>query len=261
MIRVHEKQLQEVGRALALEHFEDEMVVHLRGFVPRHAEVIGEDWLRRSIRFGVERAAGHGVTNPGLLRFYVELMFLFGGRFDEDPLFPWAGEILRDPRFADEVSRIDRLYQATRDYLVATDRWGRSLAIPMLRRIKQLRIEDISPDHPGFERRLIDALASIDPQRCAYLGDPPLDALARRAPEVAARHGLSAQPGVVVAAGLMFFVGHGFAEDPTFPWIEDTLHHPAIKDPETRARRLQKRMEIYVDKALQHFEREAHVLV
>ncbi|WP_437498391.1 hypothetical protein [Sorangium sp. So ce1099] len=261
MIRVHERQLDEVGRTLALEQFEDEMVVHLRSFVPRHAHVIGEEWLRRSIRFGIVRAAEHGVSNPGLLRFYVELIFMFGSRFDEDPLLPWAGKILRDPGLSDEVSRIERLYQATREYLEATDRLGKSLAIPILRSLKQLSIDKISPAAHDFEQRVLDALVSADPKRCAYLGEPPLRDLARRAHEVAVQHRLAADPGAALVAGLMFFVGHGFAEDPTFPWIDATLHHPSIKDPSSRALRLRRWAELYVEKALQHFERQGHVVV
>jgi len=259
MMRVRDKQLEQLENAFEFKQFEEDMVIHLREFVPKHSEVIGEEWVRRSIRFGIQRAGCYGVVNPGLLRFYVELMFMFGGMFDTDPLFPWAGHILCDTTIIDEMTRMDRLYDATQEYLNATGRLGRPVALPMLCRLKQIRVEDFSATNACFDDIVVDALTSIEPQRCAYLGDSLLRQLVRSAPEVAARHDLAPDPGIFLIACIMFVCGHGFAEDPTFPWLRATLHHPAIKDPSTRAVRLQRRIEAYVDRALKHFERQGHV--
>jgi hypothetical protein len=254
MIRVHEKQLGEVGRTLALEQFEDEMVVHLHGFSPRHAGAMGDDWIRRAIRLGIERAGVYGVTNPGLLRFYVELMFLFGGMFDTDPLHLWAGEILRDATITAEAVRIDHLYDATQRYLDATGGVGPKVALPILRHIKRVLSESLSATDPLFDQKLLDALASMQPERCAYLGEPPLRELLQRARESAAQHGVATDVGIVVFTVLMFAIGHGFTEDPTFPRIGDRLRSSSIEDPAQRALHLRKRTLIYVSRAIHHFE-------
>ncbi|AUX44231.1 uncharacterized protein SOCE26_056950 [Sorangium cellulosum] len=256
MIRVHETQLGGMGEALGLEHFEDEMVVHLRGFVPRFSEILGDVGLRRCIRFGIERARVYGVTNPGLLRFYVELMFMYGGMFDTDPFVPWAGPILRDPGIPDEATRMNRLYDAMLWYLDTIGGPERSFATQALRNLQKVRFKDMPvAELRACERKAMDALVEIYPQRCAYLGEPLLRQLLRRGAEEAARHEVGTDRGIVLLTGMMFAMGHGAAEDPLLPWVSTTLRDPAIKDPEQRAARLERRTQIYLDKAVEHLDR------
>ncbi len=242
-------------QAVALDDFENRMVVHLRDFAPRHSKVIGDDWVRRVIRLGVERARVYGVVNPGLLRFHVELMFMFGGAFDTDPLIPWAGRVLGDPRIDDEVPRMERLHEEMLGYLEAVGGPDRSFAIQAMRNIKQFLGEEPPYAELREERRALDALAQIYPKRCAYLGEAPLRDLLRRGAEEAARLGIATERGVVLVTGLMFGLGHGFADDPLFPWILVTLRDPAITDADRRVERLSRRVEIYLDRALQYLER------
>ncbi len=61
---------------------------------------------------------------------------------------------------------------------------------------------------------------------------------------------------------MMFGIGWGFADDPLWPWIGATLADPAIKTPERRAERLQKRTRIYLERALRYLDgRRADVLL
>jgi len=254
MIRVPEKQLGEIGRALALEQFEDEMVVHLHDFAPRHAAVIGDLGVRRTVRLGIHRARAYSVTNPGLLRFYVELMLMLGGMFDTDPLQPWAGEILRDPNVPDEASRIDRLYLRTLWYLETIDGPESAFSIQAMRNLQRI----LQGGHPATdlvdERKAIETMAWVYPQRSAYLGEPRLRALLRQGADEAARLDIATSEGTALVTGLMFAMGHGFASDPLFPWIQATLRDAAITDRARRVAKLWRRVEIYVDRALLHLE-------
>jgi len=254
MIRVHEKQLGVMAQALALERFEDDMVVHLHDFAPRHAKVIGNDGVRRTIQLGVRRAGVYGVTNPGLLRFYVELMFVLGGMFDTDPLQPWAGEILRDPSIQGEATRIDRLYDRTCWYLDAIEGPEASFSIQAMHKLQQIVLDSTPAAELGEERRAVDTMARVYPQRCAYLGEAALRGLVRRAFEEAARLDMATLGGVALTTGLMFAMGHGFAEDPLYPWVQATLRDSGIKGAERRVVRLQRRVEIYMDRALKHLD-------
>jgi hypothetical protein len=254
VIRVHERQLEEIGRALALEHFEDEMVAHLHGFSPWHSEVLGDAGVRRTVRLGVERAGAHGLTGAGSLRFYVELMFMFGSRFDTDPLLPWAGEVLRDPGIAEEAGRIDRLHRATLAYLEAVNGADHTASLEALRRIKRMLREDIRAADLRAERRAIDTMRQIHPMFCAYVGEPPLRELVCRGPQVAAQLDVATDGGVVLVTAMMFTIGHGFAEDPLFPWVRATLRDPSLRSPDERVAGLRKRAELCLDRALDRFE-------
>src|SRR6266540_2596886 len=94
----------------ALRHFEDEMVPHLAKFAPKHCQVIGEQAVRQAIRLGIGRARKFGLTNRGPVRFYIELMFMFGCDFDNDPQLDWANEVLNDTTLLDQMAKAERLY-------------------------------------------------------------------------------------------------------------------------------------------------------
>ncbi len=255
MFRLTAEQFVQIRKNLELEQFEDAMVVHLKGYVPRSWEVLGEPGIRQCIRLGVERARVYGVNNPGLLRFYVELMFLFGSLFDTDPLYPWAGQILQDPAIESQAARIGRLYQATLVYLDAVGGTGPEVEVVILRNLQRVLSADFSQADPRFEQQLLDAVVSIQPRRCAHLGNPPLRQLLQRARAAAAGHHVATDAGIIVFTVLMFAIGHGFTEDPTFPRIGDRLRSLSIKDPSQRASHLRRRTQLFVSQALAYFER------
>jgi len=76
------------------EKFEDWMVVHVNRFFPRQSQSAGEDQLRQTIRYGVERAASHGITVKRDVCKYIDLMIVLGRDFDTDRASPWARRIL-----------------------------------------------------------------------------------------------------------------------------------------------------------------------
>jgi hypothetical protein len=254
MIRVQDRQMDAIGKAVALEQFEDEMVVHLHGFAAKHAEAIGDDWVRRAIRLGIERASVYGVTNPGLLKFYVELMFMFGGMFDTDPLQPWAGRILRDASIPDEATRMDRLYDATLEYVDTVDGPERDYSLQALRNVKRILREDTPAAELVAPERALDLMARIYPERCAHLGEAPLLGLVHRSAELAQSHRMGTDRGAILVIGMAFAMGHGFAEDPLYPWVGSTLRNPTISTAERRVDRLERRLSIYLDRALAYFE-------
>lgn len=256
MLRVNEKQLAHIARILGLKEFEDEMVVHLAGFVPRFSEILGESGIRRCVRFGVERAFAYGVNNPGLLRFYIELMFMYGGLFDTDPYIPWAGPILRDPGICNEATRMSHLYDAMLWYLDSIGGPGRAYATGALRNLHKSRLANF----PVAELRASDAMAldtlrQIYPQRFDYLGERLMKQLLGAGIEEARRRGVGTDRGIVLITGMMFAMGHGFAEDPLLPWITTTLTDPPHAEAEKRVARLERRTQIYLDKAIEYLDR------
>src|SRR5690348_3667675 len=99
----------------SLRRFEDEMVVHSRGFAPELCKVLGEEQLRVALRQAMARATTYGFTNRGPMRLYIELMFLCGSDFDTDPQYPLIGEILRAP--GPQMQRAQQIHEGYLDYL------------------------------------------------------------------------------------------------------------------------------------------------
>src|SRR3982751_6102142 len=90
--------------------FEQTLFEHIKTIAPRHVEVLGDVAAREVVMGGIERAKGHGFIKRGPVRFFVEMMFLFGSEFDTDPLLPWADGVLTNPSIKDEVERADILH-------------------------------------------------------------------------------------------------------------------------------------------------------
>jgi hypothetical protein len=239
----------------ALKRFEDEMAVHLRKFAPKHSQVIGEDAVRRVVRIGIERAARYGLTNRGPVRFYLELIFMFGSEFDTDPLLAWAGGCLRDPSVDDQMERADRLYGALLDHLGRVAGPDNAYSIEALRRIDRARPEDYPASAADFEEVALRGLRDLYPQKCDDAGEPALRGVIRRGRELARRYAAEDDLGVALFIALLFALGHGFDHDPLFPWISEALSDPRVADPRRRVTRLHTRMKTYLHEALVYLER------
>jgi hypothetical protein len=249
MLTIRKSQMEAFDRS-SRARLEDDMVSHLGSFAPRHSQALGEAGVRRVIRSGMERSAAHGLTLRGPVRFYIELMFMLGSRFDTDPQLPWAAEALGEPGVLPEMERADLLHSHTLRYARAVAGPGSAHAREALVRLAQEKLEDLPPDDRMFEEYSLSRMREIYPQKWEYVGEATLRRLARSARDLAGRHGVTDGLGIATFVGLMFALGHGFADDPQFPWIESTLKNPTISDPRIRAERLLARAQTYVKQVL-----------
>ena len=106
MLVIRDQQMQAFAQN-AKKQFEAETVPHISRFAPRQFEILGEKTIGQIVSLGIERAEKYGFTNRGPVRFYIELMFMFGSDFDTDPQYPWAAELLggSDAGRSDDSSR------------------------------------------------------------------------------------------------------------------------------------------------------------
>jgi hypothetical protein len=69
---------------LEVQKFEEWMLVHLKRFFPRQCAGGGDQRLREMVQYGIQRAAGYGVTAKRDVCKYIDLMIVFGRDFDTD---------------------------------------------------------------------------------------------------------------------------------------------------------------------------------
>ena len=249
MLKIRKEQM-EVFEQAAIRNFEDEIVEHLKKFSPRHCEVIGDNGVREVIRPGIDRAEKYSLTNRGPVRFYIELMFMFGSDFDTDPQLPWAGKILNDPMAVDQMERADQVHKKTTDYLDNVAGPVNAYTLDALREIRRAASEDVRFSGQAFENGMLSQMKRIYPQKCNYVGDVPLRMLIQRGIELATTCSVTTTRGVALFVVLMFALGHGFSDDPLFPWASRTLKDPKIVDPDKRAQRLEAKAIAYLDRVL-----------
>ncbi|RZB33588.1 MAG: hypothetical protein SRB2_03934 [Desulfobacteraceae bacterium Eth-SRB2] len=255
MLQIRSDQMK-VFKEAAQRSFENEMVIHLTQFSPPLVKAIGEEQLRKTVRFGIDKANSYGFTFRGPVRFYLELMFLLGGHFDTDPQYLWAAEILSDQDAAPQIQRADQLYLKTVEYRKNVVGPKDAYSIKALRKISLLASQSQQPPAIDSIPAILQQLTHIYPQKAAYVGDEGLKALIYEARDKAESSQFSTDRAIAFLVLLMFSLGHGCSDDPLYPWINHTLNNDKIPDPAARAKRLEKKALTWLDHVLAYFEKE-----
>jgi hypothetical protein len=253
MLQIRKEQMLVLEEA-RLPEFENYMVEHLKDFSPLHSKSLGEAGIRTLIRVGMERAKEHEFTHRGPVKFYIETMILLGVDFDSDPQYPWPGKILLDPLIPDQTQRADRVHAWLMELLEEAGGPNRQYAKQALHRARDIPFEPFPVSSANFEDEAIRRMKENHPEKVAYLGEAVLRALIPRAIQETKKYSVSTDAGVCLFLGLMFALGHGFINDPKYPWVAKTLTNSAITDPDKRVERLYSKTMTYLDHVLQHIQ-------
>lgn len=100
----------EVLQQSLLDDFLGNLEAHLKEFFPEQCAEMGDEALDETIQYGVEVAQSYGLTTAHAFCVYLDLMFLFGEDFDQDPQHPWAADVLSDPSFAAQEQLVEALW-------------------------------------------------------------------------------------------------------------------------------------------------------
>ena len=242
------KDQMETFQNVALQRFEDEMVVHSQNFAPELSHVIGEAQLHLAIRPAMTRAKTYGFTNRGSIRLFIEMMFLFGSHFDTDPQYPWAASILADS--AEQMHRAERLYEKIIDYQDKVSGTNAVNTIVALRNLSFLPHQPLNYNANNFVSGMLQEMTGIFPQKAAYLGNESLQALIHSGITVAQQARFRSARAYTLIIALMYAFGHGCINDPLYPWIATTLNDEKIIDPAARAERLERKALTWLDHVL-----------
>lgn len=232
----------------AQQGFERELVEHVKDFAPKHSAAIGDEAVREVVRLGIERSGNYGFSNRGPVRFYVEMMCMFGSDFDTDPQLPWAESVLKNEAVTDQMEKADALFDKMTEYDEAVTGPEKQYYLKALERLSKVRFEDYNLTG-SFDGELARGLKSIYSQKYESLGKEGIENLIARGKTIAAEHSVTSTRGIALFTALAFMIGHGFANDPFFPWISNTLGEEGT-DPNEKAERVTTKMKLYLDEAL-----------
>jgi hypothetical protein len=250
MLRIRKEQMDELAK-VSLGNFESGMVEHVKRFFPKYHDVMGEPAVRKTIRYGVDRAEAYGFTIERDVCQYINLMFLLGSDFDTDIQLPGLAAIFEDTSIKEPGERMDRAYDAAMEYLDDVAGVENEHAGQALRSVRGFPFEEISPSTTGAaEDRINGALGRIWPRKCARMGAASVRGLVREGMERARRYGVTGDRGVAVYVAFMFLAGSGFDRDPQFPWAEAILTDKSLPDPSAKVYLMHKGMMAFIDKWL-----------
>jgi hypothetical protein len=74
--------------------FETSVRTHLHKFFPQTCARLGKTELDAVVNEGLERARHYGIASGPDIALFLDMMFLFGRQFDQDPAHRWAASIL-----------------------------------------------------------------------------------------------------------------------------------------------------------------------
>lgn len=228
----------EAFRARALFRFENEMVDHSRGFNPQLCATLGEDQLRIAVRKQIIAADRYGFSSRGPMRLCVELMFLFGSRFGDDPQYPRLGEILRADH--GEMSRAQDLHEWANDYLDFVSGPDNAHVRRALLNLPSLASGPFNPTN-DLAVEIADGLMRVYPEKYFYLGRDAVGRLIQEGLREARQCGFVEPRHQALVVVLMFAFGHGCLDEPLYPWISRVLRDASIVDALTRAQRLERK--------------------
>lgn len=234
---------------LAQAGFEREMTAHLRDFAPRHARTLGDDALTGIVAYGRQQAAAYGFTLRGPVRLYLEMMILFGSKFDRDPMFAWAGHYLANIRDPAQMARANRLHGATTDYINVVFGIRYTFEADAIRRLLNL---DQSLWITGAQG--LREIVSLYPQKAAYGGRDACLQLWDAADKEAVKAGLAGPAARAVFCALMLALGRFVIEDPQFPWIKAEISNSGPLAERDRLVRLVSKVYTFLYAALQTLE-------
>ena len=201
-----------------------DVVSGLRRWFPVHTSIMGEDALHRFAALAEARARRHGAGDAADAARLGATMVLLGSEFENDPLLPWAGEILAGGGASPSVA-IRALLAATLDWADQTAGVTGDRLDAALRRIQAYPfMSPVEKDHDDGE--LLRVMEHIHPERATITPEVAFGSLPRRARAMASRYCGTDRRAPVMFCLSMFLLGHGFDEDPQLPWARAALTRP-----------------------------------
>jgi hypothetical protein len=104
-------------RVFANAKLESWIVEHLAEFFPDEIAGLDSAEILSRVRAAIEQADRHGLVTDSQMCRYVDLTFILGPAFVQDPNLRWAAEILADERLTDPEMRMELLFGAARDHV------------------------------------------------------------------------------------------------------------------------------------------------
>ncbi len=218
MLFIRRRQPEHFEDAL-LERFVTEMTDHAITAYPMICGLIGPAQVCGVVRRAVERARSYGFNNQGPIRLFIEMVFVFGSEFHDDPQYAWAAHILSHCTPDTQAVCAERLYEHFIDYheQVTDEGWFADTAF--WRGMSEPRNWPDNPADEHFIARVLELMQRFHPRKYRYQGRGDLVGLIGEARSKAALLGFNHAGEHALIAMLMFALGHGCLDDPIFPDI------------------------------------------
>jgi hypothetical protein len=226
----------EVFEQHSLQRLVEEMVGHCVRFSPCLCNMLTTEGLVRAVQVGIKKAERHGFTRRGPVRFYLEMMMLFGSEYDTDPQYPWAAEILQKGNVRDQSYTSELLHTVALDYLRATDGLGGEGDVATLDRLRRaiLDLDQVGVSEDRFVDDLSRIFERMSPVRFAYHGYATITSLIVQYRRLVEERFLCIRPDLnALMVTCMLELGYCYIFDPFYAWLSIPSTPVPIVEPES----------------------------
>lgn len=255
MLSLQEIQVQTLKQS-SMMRFKANMVAHCLEFSPKLTRVLGEEQLNVVVSTHINKANSFGITQRGPVRLFIDLCFLFGSGFHDDPQYPWANEILKNNKPNAQMATAKRLHEEVKNYVDNVSGEKQINTWNALKNVCSVIGKPFNFSKTPFTHNVLDQLNSIHPFKALYIGDAATIDLINSAKMVSHEYGFDSEKSCFLLCTLMYFFGHACINDPLYPWIERTLKNDKITDSTARAMRLEKKSITWLNHVLADVGRE-----
>jgi len=188
---------------------------------PGRCRMIDEEKLSVFTRWCARDAYALGCENYGVLKSYAFIAWHLGTGFIRDPLYPAIEEMARSDRSFDE--KMEEISEYFFEHLYPGDLSKLSAYNEALKRLLKVNLEVVTSLR-NYDQ-IAELLERIYPQRAKLIGSTKdISILVNLASDgKITRYNIDHPIGRFVYAGLVFFLGSNFDEDPLYPWAKKYL--------------------------------------
>lgn len=202
----------------------DDLMVEFKTMFPKRCRILGDTHLRTVITHCQKRASFYGYTHSDELSKYITLAFYLGTYFDEDSLYPWVQEILREESALGV--RLDRVNEKFITLIDTTMGKDFSLMIEAFHKFLAIKKEYLNNLKDYSE--IVKMLAAIYPQRMQIIGEKNFRRIIETQYDTLKTHNIYTPLGVYTHASVVFLLGSKVDEDPLYAWVGKYLNAPYV---------------------------------
>jgi len=227
----------------------EDLVVEFKTMFPKRCRILGDTHLVTVIKHCQKRASLYGYTHRDELSKYITLAFYLGTYFDEDPLYPWVQEILRED--SSLGVRLDSLNEKFLTLIDTTMGEDFSLMIEAFNKFLHIKKEYLTnlKDHT----EIVKILTAIYPQRMQILGEENFRRIIESQYDKLKTYNMYTPLGVYTHASVVFLLGSKVDQDPLYAWVGKYLNAPYVSQ--------EQKLDVLYEKTLHRVRKELKDLI
>lgn len=210
-------------------NFEDEMFRHVKTYFPNHFAIMNEEDIYHTIKYTFKKCKSYKFTTKRNLCLYLNMAFMLGSNFDNDPQYPWAKAILKGIKLKNSVRHID-------DLKIKSQEIFNSMAGKNNAAINRFFL-NFSKHHQEIYNTIITLnlkkdftyLQEIYPEKYSTIGEQNISKMLETGSRNAEKYGLTNNSSLAIFGLLQFIGGSGFDTDPQFQPISELLNNQELE--------------------------------